>query len=185
MTSEDENDYHQHLQVHKHTAINSLSSASSCTSISQQQQIQQQQQTNIINNRRRSSYGQNHFPQTLSSQTINFKDIIDRNNICSNAIITNGQSNDTICTQLTNNNNNYNSSLSPNRYMTNGEYSLGNRLPTVSQERYDENVTCCLPPPSPAPNNDRFIMGIPSSSSLHYQDNRLAVHHRTMSPSSK
>jgi hypothetical protein len=59
----------------------------------------------------------------------------------------------------------------------------------VSQDsRYDENITCCLPPPSPAPNSDRFIVGLTPTgppNSHHYKDHRLIVHHRTMSPSSR
>ncbi|XP_063702628.1 inactive rhomboid protein 1 [Culicoides brevitarsis] len=81
---------------------------------------------------------------------------------------------------------NYNSNASPSRYYSSADtYILGNRLSTVSQEKYDENLTCCLPPPSPAPTSDRFILGMPSPSpSSHYQD-RYTLHHRIMSPSSR
>lgn len=70
-----------------------------------------------------------------------------------------------------------------------------------SNDRYDTEITtCCLPPPSPAPNSDRFIMGMPSPSitvhhaqhqTQHFQpsngnDMKFAtMHHRSMSPSSR
>lgn len=60
---------------------------------------------------------------------------------------------------------------SPSRYMQH-EYLQGNsclpnsnRLSVHQADMYDPEITtCCLPPPSPAPNSDRFIMGIPSPS---------------------
>lgn len=79
-------------------------------------------------------------------------------------------------------------------------FHLGNRSLSIHPDRYDDGITsCCLPPPSPAPSSDRFIMGIPSpvsstSSSQsqqqqqqqqHYQDLKFSVHHRSMSPSSR
>lgn len=81
--------------------------------------------------------------------------------------------------------------------------STGNRLsihhPTTT-DRYDSEITtCCLPPPSPAPNSDRFVLGIPSpslsSQHHHHQqiyqqtpaaENKFSnIHHRSMSPSSR
>lgn len=77
----------------------------------------------------------------------------------------------------------------------------GNRLSIHhpnSNDRYDSEITtCCLPPPSPAPNSDRFIMGMPSPSmsahhqQQHFQQNPVndhkfsTIHHRSMSPSSR
>lgn len=81
-------------------------------------------------------------------------------------------------------------------------FHLANRSLSIHPDRYDDGITsCCLPPPSPAPSSDRFIMGIPSpvsssssSSQLqqqqqqqqqHYHDLKFSVHHRSMSPSSR
>lgn len=80
----------------------------------------------------------------------------------------------------------------------------GNRLSIhhpSSNDRYDSEITtCCLPPPSPAPNSDRFIMGMPSPSiavhhaqhqAQHFQPSNgndikfATMHHRSMSPSSR
>lgn len=105
---------------------------------------------------------------------------------------------------------------SPNRYIhqSDGIYlhlsgnnncmPNGNRLSIhhpPSNDRYDSEITtCCLPPPSPAPNSDRFIMGMPSPSiavhhaqhqTQHYQSSNgndikfATMHHRSMSPSSR
>lgn len=90
-------------------------------------------------------------------------------------------------------------------------FNLGtaNRL-SIHPDRYEVENVCCLPPPSPAPNSDRYVMGMPSpgggggnsgcsstvpstSSSTtnassgphHYQDLKFSVHHRSMSPSSR
>ncbi|CAO1404217.1 unnamed protein product [Diamesa serratosioi] len=114
------------------------------------------------NARRRSSYGQSHFSQPLSTTPIMYKD---------NCSMVGSQENLVI------------GSASPSRFDC---YVSKSSRPSsvVSHDRYDENITCCLPPPSPAPNNDRFIMGI-GPSSTHFKDHRLAAHHRTMSPSSR
>lgn len=89
-----------------------------------------------------------------------------------------------------------------------GTNRLSIHHPTTS-DRYDTEITtCCLPPPSPAPNSDRFVpsnvvLGIPSPSlsghhhQHHHQqlyqqqtptaaDNKFStIHHRSMSPSSR
>uniref|UniRef100_A0A336KG64 CSON008620 protein n=1 Tax=Culicoides sonorensis TaxID=179676 RepID=A0A336KG64_CULSO len=113
------------------------------------------------------------------------ENLVDRNpNICSNGDYMTNEELHHHHHQL---GSNYNSNASPSRYYSsnNDTYILGNRLSTVSQEKYDENLTCCLPPPSPAPTSDRFILGMPSPSpSSHYQD-RYTLHHRIMSPSSR
>lgn len=113
-----------------------------------------------------------------------------------------------------------NNSVSPSKYIHHNDsvylhmasggnpncLSGTNRLsihhPTAS-DRYDTEITtCCLPPPSPAPNSDRFVLGIPSPSlsghhhQHHHQqlyqqtptaaDNKFStIHHRSMSPSSR
>lgn len=81
-------------------------------------------------------------------------------------------------------------SASPIRFIQqdeNGYPSMGSgRLSACSSDRYDEHITCCLPPPSPAPTSDRFVIGLPSPSNSHYQDHRFSVHQtRTMSPNSR
>lgn len=77
-----------------------------------------------------------------------------------------------------------NSSMaSPSRYLQH-DYLQGNtclpnsnRLSVHQADMYDaEMTTCCLPPPSPAPNSDRFIMGIPSPS---ISVNQHHHHHQT------
>lgn len=80
----------------------------------------------------------------------------------------------------------YGSIPSPSRFSQSGDLHLGNRL-SIHSDQYDENITCCLPPPSPAPNNDRYVMGIPSPSlsTHHYPEHKFSVHHRSMSPSSR
>lgn len=103
-----------------------------------------------------------------------------------------------------------NLNASPSRYLhhNDGIYlQLNNTLPNCNRlsihhpntnDRFDQEVTtCCLPPPSPAPNSDRFIMGMLSPSianhnSQHYNtliptsDQKFsALHHRSMSPTSR
>lgn len=50
--------------------------------------------------------------------------------------------------------------------------------------KFEENISCCIPPPSPAPNNDRFSVipvGIPGAG------HRLIVqqHQRAISPNTR
>lgn len=99
-----------------------------------------------------------------------------------------------------------NINASPSRYLhhNDGIYlQLNNTLPSGnrltihhpnSSDRFEQEITtCCLPPPSPAPNSDRFIMGIPSPSiASHYHtlnnasDHKFStLHHRSMSPTSR
>lgn len=114
-----------------------------------------QSSSNNSSTRRRSSYGQSHFSQQLSAQPIMFKDS------CS----------------LVGSQDNLGGCSSPSRYDC---YVATTSRP---QSRYDENITCCIPPPSPAPNNDRFVIGMPGP------QHRLMVQQqqqqRTISPNSR
>ncbi|XP_037925866.1 inactive rhomboid protein 1 [Hermetia illucens] len=99
---------------------------------------------------------------------------------------------------------------SPSRYsqqhqhqQQDGCHLFSGRLSLHSIDRYDDSLaTCCLPPPSPAPNSDRFVMGIPSPSisstqQIHHYDQSPVQHgssnlkygsntlQRTLSPSSR
>ncbi|KAJ6644376.1 Inactive rhomboid protein 1 [Pseudolycoriella hygida] len=136
------------------------------------------------NNRRKSSitYSQLHNQ--------NFGIIKDNNNdllssTSTNATIDHAKSMHSLAS-VCSNTSAYGTMQSPSRFSQSGELHLGNRL-SIHSDRYDENIACCLPPPSPAPNNDRYVMGIPSPSlsSHHYQEHKFAVHHRSMSPSSR
>lgn len=113
----------------------------------------QQSSSNGSSTRRRSSYGQSHFSQQLTAAPIMFKD--------SCSLI--GSQDNLGCS-------------SPSRYDC---YVTTSR----PQSRYEENITCCIPPPSPAPNNDRFVIGMPGP------QHRLMVQQqqqqRTMSPNSR
>lgn len=90
------------------------------------------------------------------------------------------------------------SSLS--RYMPPNDYQLANdhlnSAPPPPERFSDDNLvnTCCLPPPSPAPTSDRFVMGMPAPSptpppSLYQDHHRYSLptpHHQgTLSPSSR
>lgn len=139
---------------------------------------------NGTNNRRKSSitYSQLHNQ--------NFGIIKDNNNdllssTSANGTIDHAKSMHSLATACSSNSA-YGSIPSPSRFSQSGDLHLGNRL-SIHSDRYDENITCCLPPPSPAPNNDRYVMGIPSPSlsTHHYQEHKFAVHHRSMSPSSR
>lgn len=121
-----------------------------------------------------------------------------------------------LATPKSNSNSGNSMCASPSRYIhqsdgiylhlngTNNCTPNGNRLSIhhpSSNDRYDQEITtCCLPPPSPAPNSDRFIMGIPSPSiavhhaqhqTQHFQPSNgndvkfATMHHRSMSPSSR
>lgn len=112
-------------------------------------------QTSGTSTRRRSSYGSSHYAQQLTTTPILFKDT------CS----------------LIGSQDNLGSCTSPSRYDC---YATTGRPHT----RYDENITCCIPPPSPAPQNDRFAIAIPSS------QHRLIVQQqqqgqRSLSPNSR
>lgn len=139
---------------------------------------------NSTNNRRKSSitYSQLHNQ--------NFGIIKDNNNdllssTSSNGTIDHAKSMHSLATACSSNST-YGSIPSPSRFSQSSDLHLGNRL-SIHSDRYDENITCCLPPPSPAPNNDRYVMGMPSPSlsAHHYQEHKFAVHHRSMSPSSR
>lgn len=109
------------------------------------------------------------------------------------------------------NKNGFSNSVSPNRYSIHqpeGYHHISGRLSIHPIDRFEDTMTCCLPPPSPAPTSDRFVMGIPPTSSLtaaasnshHYSDQSTqssatsSSHkyssgssslHRTMSPNSR
>lgn len=106
--------------------------------------------------RRRSSYGQSHFSQQLSAQPIMFKDT------CSMV----GSQDNLGCS-------------SPSRYDC---YVTGGSRP---QSRYEETITCCIPPPSPAPNNDRFVMGMIPGPQHRLMVQQQQQQQRTMSPNSR
>lgn len=120
----------------------------------QQQFNQHASHSTGTSSRRRSSYGSSHYSQQLTTTPIMFKDT------CS--LI--GSQDNLGCT-------------SPSRYEC---YATTSRPHT----RYDENITCCIPPPSPAPQNDRFAIAIPAS------QHRLIVQQqqqqqRSLSPNSR
>jgi hypothetical protein len=113
------------------------------------------QSSNASSTRRRSSYGQSHFSQQLTAAPMMFKD--------SCSLI--GSQDNLGCS-------------SPSRYDCYVTTSTSR-----PQSRYEENITCCIPPPSPAPNNDRFVIGMPGP------QHRLMVQQqqqqRTMSPNTR
>lgn len=121
----------------------------------QQQFNQHGSHSSGTSSRRRSSYGSSHYSQQLTTTPIIFKDT------CS--LI--GSQDNLGCT-------------SPSRYECYGTTS------SRPHTRYDENITCCIPPPSPAPQNDRFAIAIPAS------QHRLIVQQqqqqqRSLSPNSR
>lgn len=111
---------------------------------------------NSSSTRRRSSYGNSHFSGQLTAQPILFKDS------CSLV----GSQDNLGCS-------------SPSRYDCYVPATSSNRPVT----RYEETITCCIPPPSPAPANDRFVLGMTG------QQHRLMVQQasqqRSMSPNSR
>ncbi|XP_065079732.1 inactive rhomboid protein 1-like [Ochlerotatus camptorhynchus] len=119
---------------------------------------------------RRSSYGPSHYQQQLVPQTVNFHDGLslgDNISVGSGSIISNH---------------------SGQRYMPDLQYgTLSNRIIHHS-ERYVIDDSSCLQPPSPAPSNDHYVMGMPSPSPSpsvhHYPERHYALQStRTMSPS--
>lgn len=50
--------------------------------------------------------------------------------------------------------------------MVNGVANSPNRFSLSLQPHYDDQMMCCLPPPSPAPASDRYVMGIPCPSAI-------------------
>lgn len=84
-----------------------------------------------------------------------------------------------------------------NRYGPTADYQDHlNSAPPPPERFSDDNLvnTCCLPPPSPAPTSDRFIMGMPAPSptpppSLYQDHHRYSLptphHQTTLSPSSR
>lgn len=203
MSSDDGIEYHPNIshqnpaQQHQHqnssnlsnTSTTSTSAAASLTAGTQTSNISSNHNnkgnsTNSTNNRRKSSitYSQLHNQ--------NFGIIKDNNNdllssTSGNGTIDHAKSMHSLATACSSNSA-YGSIPSPSRFSQSGDLHLGNRL-SIHSDRYDENITCCLPPPSPAPNNDRYVMGMPSPSlsTHHYQEHKFAVHHRSMSPSSR
>lgn len=119
--------------------------------------VSQQQSSGTSTTRRRSSYGSSHYAQQLTTTPIMFKDS---------------------CSLIGSQDNLGGGCTSPSRYDC---YATTGR-----PHRYDENITCCIPPPSPAPQNDRFAIAIPSS-----QQHRLIVQQqqqqtqRSLSPNSR
>lgn len=111
---------------------------------------------NTSTTRRRSSYGNSHFSGQLTAQPILFKDS------CSLV----GSQDNLGCS-------------SPSRYDCYVPQPSGSR----PGSRYEETITCCIPPPSPAPANDRFVLGMPGP------QHRLMVQQssqqRSMSPNSR
>lgn len=198
MSSDDGIEYHPNInhqipgqQQQHHLSLSNTSTVSTTAAVSLTAGTQtsnisstHNNKGNSTNNRRKSSitYSQ------LHSQ--NFGIIKDNNNdllSSTNGTIDHAKSMHSLATACSGNNA-YNGSIpSPSRFSQSGDLHLGNRLSIHSSDRYEENVTCCLPPPSPAPNNDRYVMGMPSPSlsTHHYQEHKFAVHHRSMSPSSR
>lgn len=86
-----------------------------------------------------------------------------------------------------------------NRYIPPNDYQIGDHLnsaPPPPERFSDDNLvnTCCLPPPSPAPTSDRFVMGMPAPSptpppSLYQDHHRYSLptphHQTTLSPSTR
>lgn len=195
MSSDDGIEYHpnishqipaqqQHSLNLSHTSTASTSAAVSLTAGTQTSNISSNHNNkgSSTNNRRKSSitYSQLHNQ--------NFGIIKDNNNdllssTSANGTIDHAKSMHSLATACSSNSA-YGSIPSPSRFSQSSDLHLGNRL-SIHSDRYDENITCCLPPPSPAPNNDRYVMGMPSPSLSHYQDHKFAVHHRSMSPSSR
>ncbi len=193
MSSDDGIDYHPNHQIpppqqhqQSNTSATSTTAAASLTAGTQTSNISSNHKGNGTNNRRKSSitYSQLHNQ--------NFGIIKDNNNeLLSSTSANNGtidhasKSMHSLATACSSNSA-YGSTPSPSRFSQSGDLHLGNRL-SIHSDRYDENITCCLPPPSPAPNNDRYVMGMPSPSlsTHHYQEHKFAVHHRSMSPSSR
>lgn len=118
------------------------------------------QPSNGSSTRRRSSYGNSHYSQQLTAAPIMFKD--------SCSLI--GSQDNLGCS-------------SPSRYDC---YVATASRP---QSRYDENLSCCnIPPPSPAPQNDRFVMGMPGPQHrlmVQQQQSQQQQGQRSMSPSSR
>jgi hypothetical protein len=119
------------------------------------------QSSNGSSTRRRSSYGNSHYSQQLTAAPIMFKD--------SCSLI--GSQDNLGCS-------------SPSRYDC---YVATASRP---QSRYDENLSCCnIPPPSPAPQNDRFtVMGMPGPQHrlmVQQQQSSQQQGQRSMSPSSR
>lgn len=162
MSSDDGNEYHKNHQTQQQSICQTPSSgnlqSSSSSSVSTN--------TNTI---RRKSLTQSHYHthHNLQTQTINLN--------CNSSL---GKERDRDRLEIVDNRNgacidsgnitnqcgggNYNSSASPIRYIQDdsGYHTIGSgRLSACSSERYDDNITCCLPPPSPAPTSDRFVIG--------------------------
>ncbi|XP_058823262.1 inactive rhomboid protein 1-like [Topomyia yanbarensis] len=115
---------------------------------------------------RRSSFGPSHYQQQLVPQAVNFHDglgMADNISVGSGSIISNH---------------------SGQRYVPDLQYgTLSNRI--IHNERYVIDDSSCLQPPSPAPSNDHYVMGMPSPSpsAHHYPERHYALQQRTMSPS--
>lgn len=148
MSSDDGNDYHKSHQQQSITPTPSSVSSSSGVN------------TNTI---RRKSLTQAHFPHQLQTQSIN----INCNNVSNSSkdrerdrieIVERGCSD---VGTITSGGYNGGASASPSRYIQqdDGYHTLNGRISACQSERYEENITCCLPPPSPAPTSDRFVIG--------------------------
>lgn len=147
MSSDDGNDYHKNRQQQSITPTPSSVSVSTVN-------------TNTI---RRKSLTQVHFPHQLQTQAINIscnggsssKDRGDRIEI-----VERGCSGEQLTT-VSGYGGHGGQSSSPSRYIQSddGYHTINGRISACPSERYEENITCCLPPPSPAPTSDRFVIG--------------------------
>ncbi|XP_055607085.1 inactive rhomboid protein 1-like isoform X2 [Uranotaenia lowii] len=163
-------------QQHHHHQAAKLSAALSSNALSHHQgpgQIVGSSAT-LTCGGRRSSYGHSHYQQQLVPQTVNFHDSLtlgDNVSISSGSIISNH---------------------SGQRYVPDLHYgTLGSRGSTLHSERYIIDDSSCIQPPSPAPSNDHYVMGMPSPSpappiaSHNYptSERHYTLQQRTMSPS--
>ncbi|GAB0096721.1 Inactive rhomboid protein 1 [Sergentomyia squamirostris] len=175
MSSDDGSDYHKHSQSHKSVSSSASASISSATAhqegliVSHNGGMCVSVGCNTTINRRKgsaTSHGGSHFQLAPPGHSLKEREP----------------------TEAT-----YSNIVSPSRYIPPDQYQLTARLAATAPppERFsDDIVTCCLPPPSPAPNSDRFVMGLPSPSPsasgyAEHGGTRYSVHHRTLSPNSR
>ncbi|XP_055544452.1 inactive rhomboid protein 1-like [Wyeomyia smithii] len=163
--------HHHQQQQHNQAKLSAVLSSSTLPHHQGQGQLLQSggpsgSSSTLTRGSRRSSYGPSHYQQQLVPQAVNYHDglsMADNISVGGGSIISNH---------------------SGQRYVPDLHYgTLSNRI--IHSERYVIDDSSCLQPPSPAPSNDHYVMGMPSPSpsAHHYPERHYTLQQRTMSPS--
>lgn len=115
--------------------------------------------TSVYNGRRKSSLS---YQQHLQLVTAAGVDGIIASSGCSKSSLSDYNINGGSCSSPNHHYSNAAHSNETPNYMQHHQHHHHAKLSLHPIDRYDETLTCCLPPPSPAPTSDRFVMGIPS-----------------------